>query len=700
MKSSANLDEAAKSRKPNGTVKSFRCKARKSDRMRRTYLYAAMTEDAAQRRRWTFYEAVNLIKILFVVFLSYFVFLSAGFPAEEENQTERQEQKVTLKPIVVTATKTEESIEEVASSVTVVTAQDIDNSKDMTVKQALQEVPGLFVAGEGGLGRRTSVFIRGGRSEDTLVMMDGMEINDPISPGRAFNFSDLSTDNIDRIEVVRGPQSTLYGSDAIGGVVNIITKKGTGKPKFSFLTEGGSDETFREILSGDGKIGKWDYSFSGVRIESNGISANDNYEDNAFSGRIGYQVFEKGNLDFFFRSVDAKVHLDDWDFMNLRAINDPNYTEETNSQFYLTRYTQQVTDYWDSILKFGYYVINRDDRDKPDSHEPGYWAKGWYDASIIKGDWQNNWYFHDIDVVTMGIEYKEETGESFYFDNWGLSLFPKKSLDNKAFYFQNQLKLFDQLYITAGFRIDDNEQFGTETTYKVALAYLLRPTNTKFKGTWGTGFKAPSLYQLYAPAIPAYGFLGGNPNLKPEESESFDVGIEQNLFDEKLFFSFVYFHNDYDKYITFYSYPDYTSTYINLSKAEAKGYEIEATVNPLKNLTVTANYTRTDTRDKTNGGQLLRRPKHLSSLAVNYVVRKDLQLNLSLKYIGRRVDWSYGENNIGKAYTRVDLAGSYTINEHFQLFSRIENLFNEHYQEIQGYDAAGISAFGGVKLSF
>jgi vitamin B12 transporter len=279
-------------------------------------------------------------------------------------------------------------------------------------------------------------------------------------------------------------------------------------------------------------------------------------------------------------------------------------------------------------------------------------------------------------------------------------LFPKKSLDNKAWYFQNQLKLFNQLFVTAGLRIDDNKTFGTETTYKVALAYLFHPTDTKFKGTWGTGFKAPSLYQLYAPAIPAYGFLGGNPSLKPEKSESFDVGIEQNLFDEKLFLSFVYFHNDYDKYITFYSYPDYTSTYINLNKAEAKGYEIEATFNPLKNLTVAANYTRTDTRDKTNGGQLLRRPKHLSSLAVNYVVRKDLQLNLSLKYIGRRVDWSYGENNIGKPYTRVDLAGSYTINEHFQLFSRIENLFNEHYQEIKGYDTAGISAFGGVKLSF
>ncbi len=648
-------------------------------------------------------SSMNLMKSLFVVSLTSLIFSSAGFAAEEENQTEEQAKKVTLKPIVVTATKTEQSIEETASSVSVVTAEDMDNAKNMTVKQALQEVPGLTVSSEGGLGRKTAVFIRGGRSEDTLVMMDGMEINDPISPGRAFNFSDLLTDNIDRIEVVRGPQSTLYGSDAIGGVVNIITKKGAGKPKFSLLTEGGSDETFREILSGDGKIGKWDYSFSGARVDSNGISADDNYENNAFSGRLGYQVFEKGNLDFVFRSEDAKVHLDDWnyDFFNytLSTVNDPNYTEETNSQLYLARYNQQITDYWDSILKFGYYTIQRDDRDKPDDHEPFYSAKGWYDASNIKGEWQNNWYLGDFDVITAGFEYKEETGESFYADNWGVSVFPKKTIDNKAWYFQNQLKLFDQLFLTGGVRVDDHEMFGTETTYKVALAYLVHQTGTKFKGTWGTGFKAPTLYQLYAPAIVDYGFLGGNPNLNPEESKSFDVGIEQTLFDERCRFSFVYFHNDYEDYITYYTYPDYTSTYINLNKAKAKGYEVEVAVNPLENLTISANYTRTETRDKTNGGQLLNRPKNKAGMSVNYVFKK-FQTTLSANHIGRRLNYWWPENEMVKSYTRVDLAGTYTINEHFQLFSRIENLFNEHYQEIKGYDTAGISAFGGVKLSF
>ena len=302
----------------------------------------------------------------------------------------------------------------------------------------------------------------------------------------------------------------------------------------------------------------------------------------------------------------------------------------------------------------------------------------------------------------MGIEYKEETGESFYVDSSGEppSPYPKKSLDNKAFYFQNQLKLFNQVFATAGFRIDDSE-FGTDTTYKVALAYLLRPTGTKFKGTWGAGFKAPSLYQLYAPPIPAYWFLGGNPNLKPEKSKSFDLGIEQHLLEEKLFFSFVYFHNDYNYYITYYTDPEtYMSTYKNIEKADAKGFEAELGINPLENLTISANYTRTDTRDETNGGPLLYRPRNLSSVVANYVFQKKFQAKIILNYVGERLDYTSGNNTIGKPYTRVDLAGSYTINEHVQLFLRIENLFNTNYQDVRGYDTPGISAFGGVKLSF
>ncbi|MBN2466602.1 MAG: TonB-dependent receptor [Deltaproteobacteria bacterium] len=622
--------------------------------------------------------------------------------AADENQ-----QEIQLEPIVVTATRTQERIEEIASSVTVINAEEIEAANNIMLKETLRRVPGLDITSQGGLGRFSSVFIRGARSEDTLVMIDGMEINDPISPDRAFNFSDLTTLNIERVEVVRGPQSTLYGSDAIGGVINIITKKGSGPPRFSLLGEGGSDATFREVFGGSGSFGKWDYSLSGSRLDSDGIGSDDDYEDNAFSGRIGYAFSDRGSLDLVFRSRDAKVHLDDWDFYNYQTTNDPNYVEETNSQMYQFRYRQRIIEPWETALKIAYYEINRDDKDNPDLREPDHFEKGWYDASIFNVDWQNNISISSVDTITVGIEYEEEEGESYYYYRdagfESVSLFPEKSAYTYGYFIQNQLALWDSLYTTVGVRIDDHEEFGSEITYKGAIAYLHRPTGTKIKGTWGTGFKAPTLYQLHAPAIPDYFFLGGNPDLDPEESESFDIGVEQTLFDDKLTVNIVYFNNDYDDFIAYFSDPvTFTSTYVNLDEAEAEGWEIELRLIPFESLSISANYTYTDTEDKTNGGDLLRRPEDKYSLVVDYDYKHKLHANLGIYYVGDRIDWRTftGDEIKGESYTRVDLALRYTVSEQLQLYTRIENLFDEKYQELRGYDAAGFSAFGGFKLSF
>lgn len=632
--------------------------------------------------------------------------------ATREGQEKKDEaEPVNLAPVVVTATRTEQSVEEVASSVSVVTAEDIAATGAVTVKEALRAIPGLDVTTQGGIGEATTVFIRGGRSEDTLVMVDGMEINDPINPGRTYDFADLTTDNVERIEVVRGPQSTLYGSDAIGGVINIITRRGKGRPTCSLLSESGKDNTFREVLSGSGQVGKWDFSFSGARIDSDGIASHNPYEDNTFSLRTGYHLWEGGDLDFVFRSVDAKVDLDDWDFYVYETIPDPNYFQENNNQMYQLRYTQKIIEVWESALKVGYYLNNRDYQDKPDRHEPNFFATGWYDSSLFNVDWQHTLSLSDWDQVVVGVEYEDEKGESYYLErdvpSWGayeyVSTFSEKSVYTMAYYLQNQLKLWERLFLTAGLRVDDHEEFGTEVTYKTALAYLLQSTGTKFKGTWGTGFKAPTLYQLYAPGIPAYYFLGGNPNLDPEKSESFDVGIEQGFFKDRLRFSAVYFNNEYEDLIEYYSDPvTWTSTYVNLDEAEAEGWELELQANPWDTLFVTASYTYTDTKDKTKGGPLLRRPQDKYSLMLDYDWREKLHGNLAVYYVGKRVDWRTftGARLQGESYTRVDLALSYTVNPHLQFFSKIVNLFDEEYQELRGYDAAGTAAFGGIKLTY
>jgi vitamin B12 transporter len=233
-----------------------------------------------------------------------------------------------LEPVVVTATKLETPVSEIASSVTVITAEEIENRQPTSALDVLRTVPGLDVVRQGGLGQQTSVFLRGGNSTHTLVLVDGIEMNDPANPGRSFDFATLGTDNIERIEIVRGPGSTLYGSDAIGGVINIITRKGSGKPTITLSAEGGSFETHQEKLSLSGGNDLWNYSLAASFIESNGISAaderygnseRDGYDRTSVSSRIGITPTTNFDLDFFLRYFDSEADLETFGFIRKKV---------------------------------------------------------------------------------------------------------------------------------------------------------------------------------------------------------------------------------------------------------------------------------------------------------------------------------------------------------------------------------------------
>jgi len=652
------------------------------------------------RRNGMPYRMSSLILVMTITAI-WLIFANSALLAAEA------EEPVSLEPIVVTATRTEESPEKIASSVTVITAEEIEKSRYITAKETLRRVPGLALSSQGGLGRTSSVFIRGARSEDTLVMIDGMEINDPINPGRFFNFADLTTNNIQQIEVVRGPQSPLYGSDAMGGVINIITKRGQGPPEFSLFAEGGSHATFREILESSGAAGPWDYSFSAGRIDSDGIGSDDDYDNTSLSGRMGFQLSEQALLEFFFRALDAETHLDDWDFMANESVNDPNFVQDTDFQLYQGRYTQEISDLWESILRVGYFDNDRQHHDRPDEDEdvPGYFSEGDYEGTIFDVDWQHNLYANERNTLTFGIEYETESGESEYRDYFtpDPSRFPEESVHTWGYYVQNQFELTDRLYLTAGIRLDDHQEFGSEETYKLGAAYHIPQTKTRIKGTLGTGFKAPTLYQLYTPPILDYNFLGGNPDLDPEESESYDIGIEQILWHGRVWLSAVYFNNEYDDYITYTSEPDpdnpdvFVSFYDNLSGAESKGWELEIRYDPTESVSFYGTYTYTDTENDETGGDLLRIPEDMVSIIMDYTYGKKLVLTMGLYYVSDRLDIGNEETD---DYTRADFAATYTLSDSLQLHGRIENLFDQEYEESVGYDAPGFSAFGGVKVTF
>lgn len=610
-----------------------------------------------------------------------------------------------LGEVVVTASRMETPAQQVASSITVITGQEIREKQKTTVLEVLRSVPGLDVVRTGGPGKETAVFLRGAKSEQTLVLIDGVEMNDPTSPGRAYDFAHLTTDNIERIEVLRGPQSTLYGSDAMGGVINIITKKGKEKMAAFASGEYGSFETFigKAGVSGGNR---WvNYSLGLSYSDTEGISSanekdgnteKDGYRNKSISARVGFTPTEFFDLDFIFRYTDAKADIDNFGGV---GGDDPNNTTTTKQLFFRTQAGLSLfNDFWLQKLGLSLSDHKRRGNNDPDPAHPGELSRDSYDGRVLKLDWQHDLHLHKTNTLTLGVETEEERAESSYYSEsfFGpfTSTFDEKTARTNGYYLQDQIKLWDSWFTTLGIRLDDHSKFGNETTYRITSAYLIRRTGTKIKGSYGTGFKAPSLYQLYAPVY-------GDENLKPEKSTGWDAGVEQSLWKERLVLGVTYFGNRFKDLIDFDS---GTSKFINISKAETQGVEAFVSVRPVADLTLRASYTYTDTEDKSTGKPLLRRAKNKAGFDVGYRFLEKGNVNLGLVYVGERDDLDFSTFPATRVelgdYLLVNLAASYDITKNFHVYGRIENLLDESYEEVKGYGTPGISVFAGLKLSF
>lgn len=608
-----------------------------------------------------------------------------------------------LEEVVVTATRLETPTRQIGSSITVVTGEEIEQKQKVSVLEVLRSVPALDVVQSGGPGNQTSVFIRGAKSEHTLVLLDGVEMNDPSSTSRGFNFANLTTENIERIEIIRGPQSTLYGSDAIGGVINIITKKGKGKPSGFVSAEGGSFNTFIEKAGVSGAGKRINYSLGVSRWDTDGISAageeygneeEDGYANTSVSARLGIIPTEIFDLDSVVRFINSETDLD-----NSGGIggDDPNYTQEWEQLFFRTQGRLYLLDgLWEQKLGFSLTHHDSELRNDTDADHPHDLMLGSYEGQMVKFDWQHNLYLHETNTLTLGAETEEEKMESDYYSEslFGLytSTFEEKSVRTNGFYLQDQLTFRDSWFTTLGARVDDHEEYGTETTYRITSAYLTRTTGTRFKGSYGTGFKAPTLFQLYSPQY-------GNQDLDPEESTGWDIGVEQSLFDNTLTLGATYFSNQFEDLIDI----DYsTFRYFNIEEAESDGVEVFAQLRPNQDLSVRINYTYTDTEDRTTDEELLRRPQDKLGLDVNYRFLERGNVNVGLVYVGHRDDIdpvSYSRTEMD-AYTLVNLAALYQVSENITIFGRIENLFDEDYEEVLGYGTPDRSGFAGIKLTF
>ncbi|HUL13329.1 MAG TPA: TonB-dependent receptor [Methylococcaceae bacterium] len=624
--------------------------------------------------------------------ISYALLAVSGAPLSAE--TGQPVEK--LETVVVTATRTETPEKEIGSAITVITAQEIASRKLNSVADVLRVVPGLDVVRAGGAGQQTSVFLRGANANLTLVLIDGVEMNDPASPNGAFNFSDLQTDNIERIEILRGAGSAIYGSDPIGGVINIITKKGQGKPKFQAMGEGGSYDTFKVRGGVTGGTDRVNYNLSASRLETGGFSAadsafgnseRDSYKNSTVSARLGAQALDNLDFGWTLRYNEGKAMIDTGCNFVVPC-DDPNSYTKSNALFTRGHGHLQLFDgFWEQTLGLAYSRTDRHSIYKVDRTDLSY-SRDDNLGEKIKVDWQNVLHVHETNTVTLGIEDDEDrmASESTY----GFPPPPinQKTMNDIGFYLQDQIRLFDRWFTTAGVRHDENNRFGGHVTWRANQVFAVTETGTRIKGSYGTGFKAPSLLQLFDPTF-------GNPDLKPETSRNWDIGLEQSLWRERIQLEATYFNNSFENLIKFGPPPFFKPE--NIGQATAEGVEGVVEFRPLEDLSLRGTYTYTRTKDQDTGQRLLRRPTHKGSFDADYRFLGKAAVHLNILMVGDKDDIL---DTRVPGYVLVNLAGSYDVSKNLQIFARVDNLFDKKYEEVFGFGTSGIAGYGGVTLSY
>ncbi len=585
---------------------------------------------------------------------------------------------IKIKEVVVSATKIEEPVEETTSRVIVIPRKVIDAKGAEFIVDVLKDIPEINLVQNGSQGKLAQVFLRGGGPSQVLVMIDGVKVKSTTTG--TFDFSGITADDIEKIEIVKGPQSTIYGSEAMAGVINIITKKGRDKTHADLVLEGGSFDTYKTAASFSGASEVLNYRFTASYFSTGGISISkrgdekDGYKNASFSTKLGIRPSDIFNFEITGRYYYDRSELDDYNYTLRQSMDALNFIQHGHHYMVSGKGRLYLFDIWEQILTVSNTKDSLKTRDTDTS---------WNNYDIITGmetiDWQNNLYLSDSYTLTAGFENRLEKGENI--GNFS------EMVHNNALYFNNKLSLFeDWLHVNAGIRYDDHETFGHKYTYRLGAVYDIKPADLRILANYGTGFRAPTFNELFWPATPWAG--GGNPNLKPEETDSWEAGIEKGFFDEKVLFTVTYFNQRYDNLID--GWPP-----VNIGKAEVKGIETGISAKPTDHLTVWTVYTYMDTEDKDTGLRLTRRPKDKFNITAEFSAG-DLTLLAGYTFVGDVYD-TIARRDLA-SYSLVNISGDYRLTENIKIFGRIDNLLDEDYETAGGYNSPGFSAFTGVKL--
>ena len=585
-----------------------------------------------------------------------------------------------LDTVIVTGSRLDQTLTEVGSSVSVITREDLDQLGVDFALDAVATAPGVTINQNGAFGGNASVRIRGASTDQTLVLIDGVPVNDPTGTGGGYNFAHLDTDSIDRIEVLKGPQSTLWGSDAIGGVLSITPKRPAEGLSGTLFGEYGSFNTLRggAAISNANEVGDFRLAATGLSTdgiskadEANGNTEDDGYESQTLAAKGGLNLPANIRLDTSLLWSDAESEYDSYAFGAQGSVADGD--EVSNSETLSGNVSLKIPlleGRLENLVQIGYADI---ERENVSNGVQSYFTEG--DRVLYR--YQGTLAINDANTLAFGAEHEETSANE-----------QDSSIDSLfALY---EFKPVEDLTLTGGLRVDDHETFGSETTGRVAAAWTATEHVT-FKASWGQGFKAPSIFQ--STYICSFcGLTEPNANLEPETSEAFDIGVQWQSSDQRLTLGATVFDQETENLIDF----SYTAGYDNIALVDSQGIELIGAYSVTDWLGVAASYTFIDAVDG-EGDELTRLPENTGNVSLSLDPDGPFSGAVLVQYNGEEANTDGSDLD---SWTRVDLTGSYDLNETIELYGRIENLFDEEYQQILGYGAPGLSGSVGLRLRY
>lgn len=606
--------------------------------------------------------------------------------------------------IVTAATRTEQSLDKVGQTVSVIDLAEIERRQTQNVADILRTIPGVTIARNGTIGGVASVFIRGAESDQTVALIDGVKLNDPSSVGGGFNFGNLMTGNIERIEVLRGSQSVLWGSQAIAGVVNMVTRRPTEELQVNARGEYGFRDTVNLVANASGKAGPLSASVGAGWFRTDGIS---NFaESRGGVERDGYENF--GANANFNLAISEAISLDarGWysrGTLNLDGFAPPTFAFGDVNEEGITRelvgYTGLNVALFDGRFRnrIGFALTDTKRRNTALDGPP---------AETFRGEGRNERleYQGIVDIakgweVTFGLEQEISRFNSSSFGG------PEARARARLYsgYAQVVGTITEGFTITGGVRHDDHDRFGGATTFGASAVYNLAATGTTVRASYAEGFKVPSLFQLFSNF--------GNTTLQPERSQGWDAGITQSLVDGRLELSATYFQRDSEDLILFIGCrAPFTGictnrpfgTYDNVGLARARGAEFAVTMRPTDSLSVQVTHGYVDSRNRAAGTvnfdrRLPRRPENATSLLVDYRWPFGLETGFTLTNVSAAFENAANTLRL-PGYTLGDIRAMMPLGKNLELTARIENLFDESYETALNFGQMPRAGYVGVRV--